>query len=87
MATAAVFRTEATLARYQNVETHPDHRRQGIGAAVVHAAGRYALGELGVERLVIVAEAEGPAIGIYRRLGFVESETQIGMELAGPDHR
>lgn len=77
VATAAVYRTEPTLARFQNVETHADLRRQGIGATVVHAAGRHALDTLGVERLVMVAEADGPAIGMYRRLGFEDVERQV----------
>ena len=77
VATAAVYRTEPALARFQNVETHPEFRRQGIGATVVHAAGRHALDTLGVERLVMVADPDGPAIGIYRRLGFEDVERQV----------
>lgn len=80
VSTAAVFRTEPGLARYQNVETHAAHRRQGIGASVVHAAGAYALGELGVTQLVMVADPDGPAIGVYRRLGFADAEQQVGLE-------
>jgi hypothetical protein len=35
------------------------------------------------ERLVIVADPDDVAIGIYRRLGFVDAEQQVGLEL-GP---
>ncbi|MGN0065205.1 MAG: GNAT family N-acetyltransferase [Nocardioides sp.] len=83
VATAAVFRTEPGVARFQNVETHAAHRRQGIGASVVHAAGTYALAELGVTQLVMVADEEGPAIGMYRRLGFADSERQVALERRG----
>jgi hypothetical protein len=40
VSTAAIFVTHAGIARYQTVETHHDHRRQGLAAAVVHAAGQ-----------------------------------------------
>lgn len=78
--TAGIFRTEASLARFQSVATRPDMRRQGLAAGVVHAAGRHAFDELGVERLVIVATDGGPATEIYRRLGFVDSGRMVGME-------
>jgi ribosomal protein S18 acetylase RimI-like enzyme len=80
VSTAGVFVTEDGLARYQSVETHPDHRRQGLAAAVVHAAGQHALDHLGVRTLVIVADTDGDAIGIYRRLGFEDVERQLMME-------
>jgi ribosomal protein S18 acetylase RimI-like enzyme len=84
VSTGGVFRTEPGIARFQSIETHPDHRRQGVAATLVHAAGRYALDEVGVDRLVIVAEEGGPAVGIYRRLGFVDVETQVAMEKRAP---
>lgn len=64
------------LARFQAVETHPDARRRGLASALVHRAGRTAL-DRGATRLVIVADPAYHAIGIYRALGFVESETQV----------
>ena len=83
--TAAIFVTEDGVARFQSVETHPDHRRKGLAAAVVHAAGRHALDRLGVRTLVIVADTDGDAIGIYRRLGFTDSERQLMMERRSGD--
>lgn len=76
VSTAACFRTGAGVARFQSVETHPDHRRQGLAGAAVHAAARHALDRLDVRTLVIVADPDGPAIGTYRRLGFVDTERQ-----------
>ena len=64
------------LARFQSVETHPEARRRGLASALVHHAGRTALDD-GATRLVIVADPGYHAIGIYRSLGFVESETQV----------
>jgi ribosomal protein S18 acetylase RimI-like enzyme len=64
------------LARFQAVETHPDARRRGLASALVHHAGRAALGN-GATTLVIVADPGYHAIGIYRALGFAEAETQV----------
>ena len=80
VSTAAVFRTEDGVARFQTVETHPDHRRRGFAAAAVHAAGRHALDTLGVGLLVIVADSDGDAARLYGRLGFVEAGRQLGLE-------
>jgi ribosomal protein S18 acetylase RimI-like enzyme len=80
VSTAAVFITEPGVARFQSVETHPDHRRKGLAAAAVHAAGRHALEHLGARTLVIVADDDGEAIGIYRRLGFADTERQLMLE-------
>lgn len=82
VSTAACVRTDAMTGRFQLVETHPDHRRRGLAAAVVHAAGTAALSELGVGALVIVADPAGPAIGTYRRLGFADLEVSTTLESA-----
>ncbi len=80
VSTAGIFTTHAGIARYQSVETHHDHRRQGLASAVVHAAGEHALATYGVETLVIAAETDGDAIGIYRRLGFADVERHNTLE-------
>ena len=80
VSTAAVFVTEDGVARYQSVETHPDHRRRGLAAAVVHAAGEQALAAYGVRTLVIAADHDGDAIRLYRRLGFQDAERHLTME-------
>ena len=76
-----LVRDDAGLARFQTVETHPDHRRQGLAGALIYAAGRHGVRHLGVATLVIVADPEGPAISLYRSLGFVDTERQV--ELSG----
>ncbi len=80
VSTAGAFVTEEGIARFQSVETDTGHRRQGLAAAVVHAAGQHALDQLGVRTLVIVADTDGEAIGLYRRLGFTDSERQLMLE-------
>jgi ribosomal protein S18 acetylase RimI-like enzyme len=64
------------LGRYQSVETHPDARRRGLAGALVHHAGRTAL-DAGAHTLVIVADPEYHAIGLYRALGFTDGEVQV----------
>jgi ribosomal protein S18 acetylase RimI-like enzyme len=80
VSTAGIFVTHAGIARFQSVETHPDHRRRGLAAAVVHAAGEHALATYGIEVLVIAADADGDAIRIYRRLGFADTERHNTLE-------
>ena len=80
VSTAGIFVTHAGIARYQSVETHPDHRRQGLAAAVVHAAGEHALATYGIEVLVIAADTDGDAIRIYRSLGFTDVERHNTLE-------
>ena len=67
------------LARYQNVMTQADYRRRGIAGALVRAAGEWALADPEVEQLVIVAEAGGPAIGLYERAGFSEVARHVAV--------
>lgn len=80
---AGLFGTGPGLARFQNVETHPDFRRRGLASAVIHHAGQYALPDLPARTLVIVADPEDHAIQLYRTLGFVDTERQV--ELHRPD--
>jgi GNAT superfamily N-acetyltransferase len=68
------------LARYQNVETHPAARRQGLAGTLVWRAGRHGLTELGARTLVMVADPDEPAIRVYRTVGFADTEAQIAFE-------
>jgi GNAT superfamily N-acetyltransferase len=78
LAGAGLFGDGGGLARYQDVETHPDARRRGLASHLVHRAGRWALDRFGAGTvLVIVAEPDYHAIGIYRSLGFADTEQQV----------
>jgi ribosomal protein S18 acetylase RimI-like enzyme len=72
-------------ARYQAVVTHPDSRRQGLAGTLVVLAGEYGLEQLGCRRLVILADPVGPALGLYRGLGF--SGEELAVQLLRPPRR
>jgi GNAT superfamily N-acetyltransferase len=67
------------IARYQNVETHPGWRRQGLAGTLVWHAGQHGLKNL-ASTLVMAADPQYVAIRVYRSVGFVDAETQIGFE-------
>jgi GNAT superfamily N-acetyltransferase len=68
------------IARYQNVETHPDWRRRGLAGSLVWHAGQHGVDALGATTLVIVADPLADAIKVYRSVGFADAETQVGLE-------
>lgn len=65
------------IARYQAVDTHPDHRRRGLAGTLVHHAGTVGATWPGVHTLVILADPEDDAIRVYRSVGFDGTETQV----------
>jgi ribosomal protein S18 acetylase RimI-like enzyme len=65
------------VARYQIVVTHPDSRRLGLAGTLVAMAGAYGFSRLGCRHLVIVADHDGPAVGLYRSLGFSGGELTV----------
>ncbi|HEY6738445.1 MAG TPA: GNAT family N-acetyltransferase [Actinopolymorphaceae bacterium] len=82
-----VFTDGRGLVRYQNVVTHPDARRQGLATSLVYVAGRYAATAWDARTLVIVAEPDSRAIGLYRGLGFTDTEQQIALQHENPGVR
>jgi ribosomal protein S18 acetylase RimI-like enzyme len=79
-----IFTGRNHVARYQNVETHPDYRRRGLARALLLAAATAARAELAAETLVIVAEPDYFAIDLYRAVGFTDSERQVQLQRAAP---
>ena len=69
------------LGRFQEVETHPAHRRRGVCATLVSTVGRHAL-DRGCRAVLLGADPEGPALGLYTRLGFRPGALQHGLILA-----
>jgi ribosomal protein S18 acetylase RimI-like enzyme len=76
-----IFITAGGVARFQDVETHPDARRQGLAGSLVYAAARHGLDGLAARTLVMVADPDGDAIRLYRSLGFTDREEVVGLEL------
>jgi ribosomal protein S18 acetylase RimI-like enzyme len=77
-----LIRTDSATARYQTVETHPDHRRQGLAGRLIYESSRHARDRLGAARLVIVADPDYHAIDLYGRLGFTVAEQQVQLARA-----
>jgi ribosomal protein S18 acetylase RimI-like enzyme len=80
-ATLGLITDGSGLARYQNVETHPNFRRQGLAGTLVWRAGEHAV-RSGAQTLVIVADLGEGAIRVYRSVGFTQTQTQVGFERA-----
>lgn len=68
------------LGRFQAVETDPGHRRHGFAGTLVYQAARHALGSMGIETLVLVADAGAPPERLYRSVGFRVAEASVGLE-------
>lgn len=68
------------VARYQWVQTHPDHRRRGVAGNLIHAAGTWGREHLGATSFVIVTEPDSTAERLYRRCGFGSGEWQVALE-------
>jgi ribosomal protein S18 acetylase RimI-like enzyme len=60
--------TVEDIARYQNVGTHPEYRKQGICSTLVYKAAELAAKEYGVSKFTIVADADSVAATIYKNL-------------------
>jgi ribosomal protein S18 acetylase RimI-like enzyme len=78
VAQLGIVADETGLARYQDVETHRAYRRQGLAGTLVYQAGQFARTALAARTLVICADPDGPAIGVYRSAGFAGTETAVG---------
>lgn len=65
------------VARFQSVGTHPDFRRRGICGTLVHQVALEGLKQ--AQTLVIAAEPDYHAFGIYRSIGFRPTEKQVGV--------
>jgi ribosomal protein S18 acetylase RimI-like enzyme len=60
----------ARLGRFQYVTTHPAWRRRGLCTALVDAVCRHGFEAMGLDTLVMMADPDDVAIGIYESLGY-----------------
>jgi len=65
------------LTRYQDVETDPAARRQGLAGTLVYLAAQIIRHDFGARTFVIVADPAEGAIRIYRGCGFADAQTQF----------
>ena len=72
------------LGRFQHVETHPAWRRRGLCSALIHAVCRHGFEHMGLDTLVIVADPDDVAIGLYESLGFQRGGSTWHLEKAPP---
>ena len=72
----------ASLGRFQHVETHPAWRRRGLCSWLIHTVCRHGLERMGLETLVIVADPDDIAIGVYESLGFARGASTWHLERA-----
>lgn len=64
------------LGRFQRVATHPQWRRRGLAGALVHAVTCHAFDRWQMGEVIMIADPEDVAIGIYRSLGYRELERE-----------
>jgi hypothetical protein len=67
------------LRRFQQVQTHPDARRQGICSVLVWTASSRALDREPGNTLVMIADEEYFAKEIYRSVGFELTERRVDL--------
>ena len=65
---------EDRLARCQAVGTATEHRRQGICGTLMYGACAHAFNEQGAEQVLLMADETYHAAGIYRTVGFRDTE-------------
>ncbi len=75
------------VGRFQHVETHPDFRRLGLCRALVHTACLHGFAAMGWHTLVMGADPDEVAIGIYRSVGFTQHDTLWMLERRAPEDR
>ena len=84
-ASCGLFRDSARddgLGRFQYVSTHPAWRRRGLCTALVHAACRHGFEAMDLRALVMVADPDDVAIGVYESLGFRRGTSAWQLERA-----
>ena len=74
----------SALGRFQHVSTHPAWRRRGLCRALIHAVCRHGFDVMGLQTLVIVADPDDVAIGLYESVGFARGASTWLLERA-PD--
>ncbi|MCB9525166.1 MAG: GNAT family N-acetyltransferase [Myxococcales bacterium] len=72
------------VARYQDVDTHPDHRGRGLGRLLFHSVRAHGEATGAFQRQVIVADRGSLAHGWYQRMGFQPAPGEVFAYREGP---
>lgn len=76
---------DGTLGRFQNVLTHPDWRRRGLCRALVRAVCLHGFEAHGLQELLMCADPDDIAIGIYESVGFERFDREWGLQRNPPE--
>lgn len=68
------------LGRFQLVDTHPDFRRRGLAGTLVYHAAQQGFQSMGAKTLVMCADPNYVAVGIYESVGFKITERQKALQ-------
>lgn len=73
------------LGRFQSVLTHPDWRRRGLCRALVRAVCLHGFEARGLQELLMCADPDDIAIGIYESVGFERFDREWGLQRNPPE--
>jgi ribosomal protein S18 acetylase RimI-like enzyme len=68
------------LGRFQFVDTHPNFRRRGLAGTLVYHAAQQGFKHMGAKTLVMCADPDYVAVGIYESVGFRVTERQTALQ-------
>ena len=68
------------LGRFQLVDTHPNFRRRGLAGTLVYHAAKQGFQNMGAKTLVMCADPNYVAVGIYESVGFKITERQTALQ-------
>ena len=71
---------DGRLGRFRNVLTHPDWRRRGLCRTLVHGVCCWGFEHWGLDELLMCADPDDIAIGIYESLGFERFDREWGLQ-------
>lgn len=73
--------------RFQHVSTHPRFRRRGLCSALVHEVTRFGFEAWRLARVLMCADPEDVAIGIYEGLGYRRIDREWALQRRAPQDR
>jgi len=80
LAAYVVMFRDGRICEYRDVFTRADFRRRGICRRLVYESAKHALGNWDTDTLLVDAEPDYHALGIYESLGFKRTETTYSLE-------